>query len=317
MIRFLLSLLIAVAALQGNGLRAHELSMAELEIREFAKGQFSWNWLSNGKNKPISSDLTPVWPEGCVAVEQSLKCPDKGMVGNLSVQGVGKSYSAAMVKIFWRDGQTRVYAITSAQPRIYLYGAANDERGSLEIVTAYTALGVEHILSGFDHLLFVISLLFLVGFNRRLVLTITSFTIAHSITLASSALGLLTLRSPPVEAAIALSVLLVAVEALRGKNTLAKRWPAMVALVFGLLHGFGFAGALKEIGLPENHLPIALLTFNIGVEIGQIAVVLLAWVACSLLKKRQIGTRFRTPVIYIIGAIAGYWSLSRIAAIFS
>ena len=116
-------------------------------------------------------------------------------------------------------------------------------------------------------------MLFLVGFNRRLVATITAFTLAHSLTLALSALGWLTLRSPPVEATIALSIVLVAGEALHRRPTLSRRWPALVAFLFGLVHGLGFAGALKEIGLPEHHLPLALLTFNVGVELGQLAVV--------------------------------------------
>src|SRR6185369_5960648 len=121
------------------------------------------------------------------------------------------------------------------------------------------------------------ALLFLVGFNRRLVTTITAFTLAHSFTLALSALGWLTLRSPPVEATIALSIMLVAGEALHKQATLARRWPALVAFLFGLVHGLGFAGALKEIGLPENHLSVALLTFNVGVEMGQLLVVGLAY----------------------------------------
>ena len=134
-------------------------------------------------------------------------------------------------------------------------------------------LGVEHILSGIDHLLFVVALLFLVGFNRQLVWTITAFTLAHSLTLASAALGWLTLRSPPVEATIALSIVLVAGEALHKRETLARRLPALVAFLFGLVHGLGFAGALSEIGLPQNHLATALLTFNLGVELGQLVAV--------------------------------------------
>src|SRR5690242_1477012 len=146
-----------------------------------------------------------------------------------------------------------------------------------EIARAYLVLGVEHILSGVDHLLFVAGLLFLVGFRRRLVGTITAFTVAHSLTLASSAFGWLTLRSPPVEASIALSIVLVASEALRQRETLARRTPSLVAFLFGLVHGLGFAGALKSIGLPQRHLPLALFTFNVGVEVGQLFVVLLAY----------------------------------------
>src|SRR5262249_54924679 len=156
---------------------------------------------------------------------------------------------AAIVKIFWLDGQARVFTLTASQPEVHLYGSAEDRRGMGEIARAYVVLGVEHILAGFDHLLFVLSLLFLVGFNKRLVYTIRAFTLAHSLTLALSALGWLTLRSPPVEATIALSIMLVAAEALHKEPTLSRQWPALVAFLFGLVHGLGFAGALASIGL--------------------------------------------------------------------
>jgi hydrogenase/urease accessory protein HupE len=178
---------------------------------------------------------------------------------------------------------------------------------------------VEHILTGFDHLMFVLALLFLVGFNRRLVLTISAFTLAHSLTLALSALGLLTLRSPPVEATIALSIMLVAAEALNQQPTLSRRWPALVAFIFGLVHGLGFAGALKEIGLPQNHLPVALLTFNVGVELGQLLVVGIAYLLYRMLSRSNATySKFvllRTPALYAVGSIAAYWSLGRIVNI--
>ena len=193
-----------------------------------------------------------------------LHCGSGGLAGTLTIDGVGKRYSAALVKVIWLDGQTRVYTLTSGQPAVQLYGSADDRRGRGEIARAYTVLGVEHILSGIDHLLFVAGLLFLVGFRRRLIGTITAFTLAHSLTLACSVFGLITLRSPPVEAAIALSIVLVADEALRERDTLARRLPALVSFLFGLVHGLGFAGALKEVGLPQSHLPLALLCFNVG-----------------------------------------------------
>jgi len=176
-------------------------------------------------------------------------------------------------------------------------------------------LGIEHILTGIDHLLFVIGLLLLVGFTRRLVLTITAFTLAHSLTLASSALGWLTLRPPPVEATIALSIVLVAAEALHRRETLARRWPALVAFLFGLVHGLGFAGALKEIGLPESHLLVALLTFNVGVEIGQLMTVGAALLLWRVAARWPRLARARTALLYAIGGVAAYWSWLRIAAI--
>ncbi len=298
-----------------SNLIAHEMSLAELEMRELSKGEFIWNWGASGKDRPISEDLTPEWPDGCHAEEQSLKCPAQGMIGSLSVTGVGKAYSAAMVRITWLDGQSRVYTITSAQPSVHLYGGVDDNRSGREIAMAYTLLGIEHILTGTDHLLFVIGLLFLVGFRRRLIATITAFTLAHSITLASSVMGWITLRSAPVEASIALSIVLVACEALRNRQTLAQRLPSLVAFLFGLVHGLGFAGALKEIGLPPNHFWLALLTFNVGVEIGQLMAVISAWLLTLALSRWQWFNASRKPALYAIGTIAAFWSWSRVTAI--
>ena len=229
-------------------------------------------------------------------------------------RGVGQRYSAALVKVHWLDGQSRVYTLTQRQPRVQLYGSADDQRGRGEIASAYTLLGVEHILSGYDHLLFVVSLLFLVGFRRRLVWTISAFTLAHSLTLASAALGWLTLRSAPVEACIAMSIVLVAYEALRPQQTLSRRLPALVAFVFGLVHGLGFAGVLQDIGLPAQHLVVALLSFNVGVELGQLFVVGLAWALVQVLRDRAWAPRLAVPALYAIGSVAAYWSWTRVAA---
>ena len=263
----------------------------------------------------MGDDLTPKWPEGCEGGPTVVRCGPGGLKGILAVDGVGKRYSAAIVKVTWLDGGSRVYTITKAQPTAQLYGSADDHRGRGEIARAYVVLGIEHILSGYDHLLFVAGLLFLVGFRRRLIGTITAFTLAHSITLACSVFGLITLRSPPVEASIALSIVLVATEALRERDTLARRLPALVSFLFGLVHGLGFAGALKDIGLPQSHLPLALLTFNVGVEIGQLLTVLAAFAFVRLpISARWLGAA-RRPALYGIGVLAAYWSWSRIAAI--
>ena len=294
---------------------AHELSIAEMELRETSRGEFTWQWTA--RERATKRDLNPLWPASCTAEPQLLHCGPGGLQGTLQIEGVGKGYSAAIVKIRWLDGQVRVYTLTSAQPTVHLFGAANDERGAGEIASVYTVLGIEHILTGTDHLLFVVSLLFLVGFNRRLVWTITAFTAAHSITLALSAFGLLTLRPPPVEATIALSIMLVAGEALHQRQTLSRRWPALVAFLFGLVHGLGFAGALKQIGMPDDHLPTALLTFNVGVEIGQLGVVLLAWALCKTLTPWPHFARARVPVLYGIGVVAMYWASGRVWAILS
>lgn len=295
---------------------AHEMSMAEMEIRETTRGEFFWQWTASG-NRPAGEELTPVWPAGCRVEASMLRCGEGGLKGTLAIEGVGERYSAALVKVFWLDGQSRVFTITSAQPTVQLYGAAQDRRGMGEIAGAYTVLGVEHILSGFDHLAFVLGLLFLVGFQRRLILTITAFTLAHSLTLALSVFGILTLRPPPVEATIALSIMLVAGEALHRRETLSRRWPAVVAFLFGLVHGLGFAGALSEIGLPQKHLAVALLTFNVGVELGQLLVVAGAFALSRLVARQPKLALARTPALYAIGGVAAYWSIGRIVSLFT
>lgn len=314
MSRVLRLVLLAFSALASSGVLAHELTMAEMQLRETSRGEFLWQWTASG-NKPANEELTPRWPSGCTGDAYTVHCGEAGMSGTLQIEGVGERYSAALVKIFWLDGQARVYTLTAGQPHVQLYGSADDKRGMGEIARAYTVLGIEHILAGFDHLCFVFALLFLVGFNKRLLLTITAFTAAHSLTLALSALGWLTLRPPPVEATIALSIMLVASEALHKQPTLSRRWPALVAFLFGLVHGLGFAGALKEIGLPENHLPMALLTFNVGVELGQLAVVCCSYFLYRAFANLPKFALARVPALYAIGAIAAYWSIDRIVAI--
>jgi hydrogenase/urease accessory protein HupE len=307
-------LLLLLLGAAGSTVHAHELSMAELQVREVARGEFVLQWGAGEKSAPADS-LTPQWPEHCRAEGASLHCGAQGLTGTLGVQGVGQRFSAALVKVFWLDGQSRVYTLTAGQPSARLYGAADDQRGLWEVATAYTVLGVEHILSGIDHLLFVVALLFLVGFRKQLVWTITAFTAAHSLTLASAAMGWLVLRSPPVEASIALSIVLVAGEALNPRPTLARRWPALVAFLFGLVHGLGFAGALKDIGLPQQHLLAALLTFNLGVELGQLLTVCLAALLVWALRRQPWFVWLKTPALYAIGSLAAYWSWLRVAAI--
>ena len=310
-----LAALVIAQALAAAPARAHEMTMAEMEVRETSPGEFLWQWSAQNDKRPMGDDLVPRWPESCAAGPSALHCGTAGLKGTMTVDGVGKRYSAAIVKVVWLDGQSRVYTFTRAQPSVELYGSADDRRGAGEIARAYTILGVQHILSGIDHLLFVAGLLFLVGFRRRLLGTITAFTVAHSLTLASSAFGWITLRPAPVEATIAMSIVLVAGEALRQRETLARKWPALVSFLFGLVHGLGFAGALKSIGLPASHLPLALFCFNIGVEIGQLMMVLAAYLVVRLpIAGRLLGPA-RRPALYVIGIIAAYWSWVRIGAI--
>lgn len=290
----------------------HEMTMAELELRESARGEFLWTWVAT--EQPAASELSVHWPEVCQADEAVVHCGPEGLRGTLAVKGIGRSFSVAIVRVYWLDGGSRVYSLTSAQPEVRLFGGPDDRRGMGEIAQAYSVLGVEHILTGYDHLAFVLALLFLVGFNKRLLFTITAFTAAHSLTLALSALGWLTLRPPAVEATIALSIMLVASEALHKEMTLTKRWPALVAFLFGLVHGLGFAGALKEVGLPQEHLAVALLTFNAGVEVGQLLVVAIAFAIYGAFSRQLQFAAARTAALYAIGSVAAYWSIARIAA---
>ncbi len=193
----------------------------------------------------------------------------------------------------------------------------------LEVVRTYLLLGIEHILSGIDHLVFVLALLLLVKGARRLIFTVTAFTLAHSLTLAGATLGYVRMPGPPIEATIALSIMFVASEIMhsrRGNPGLTERYPWVVAFTFGLLHGFGFAGALAQIGLPQTSIPIALLFFNVGVEVGQLLFIASVFAAIAL--ARQITRRIDLPrpawawavPPYAIGGIAAYWVIQRIAA---
>jgi hydrogenase/urease accessory protein HupE len=314
MISLLRKVLLLAAALLAPLADAHELSMAELQLYQTGHGEFQFYWGAGEKSAPAAS-LHPLWPANCRTEADALHCGEDGLVGSVTIKGVGDRFSAVVLKIHWSDGQTRAYTLTSGQPSVRLYGSADDQRGMGEVASAYLVLGVQHILSGLDHLLFVFGLLFLVGFQRKLVWTITAFTVAHSLTLASAALGWLTLRTAPVEACIALSIVLVASEALRDRQTLSRRLPALVAFLFGLVHGLGFAGALKEIGLPQQHLAVALLTFNLGVEAGQLMTVGAAWLLVRLIERQPWAAGLKKPVLYAIGSLAAYWSWLRIVAI--
>jgi hydrogenase/urease accessory protein HupE len=193
----------------------------------------------------------------------------------------------------------------------------------LEVVRTYLVLGFEHILSGLDHLVFVLALLILVEGKRRLIVTVSAFTLAHSLTLTGATLGFVHLSGPPIEASIALSIMFVASEILhsrRGRTGLTERYPWIVAFTFGLLHGLGFAGALAQIGLPQASIPIALLFFNVGVEIGQLFFIACVFVAVALARqltrntdlKRLAWARAVPP--YVIGSLAAFWTLQRLAS---
>jgi hydrogenase/urease accessory protein HupE len=217
------------------------------------------------------------------------------------------------------DGTVQLERILPVNPSFV--GRASP--GRLEVVRTYTILGIEHILSGFDHLLFVLALVLLVQGTRRLLVTITAFTAAHSLTLAGATLGWVQVSGPPVEASIALSIVFVAseiVHARQGRFSVTQHYPWVVAFTFGLLHGFGFAGALAEVGLPQASIPIALLFFNVGVEIGQLLFV--GAVLAMIVVGRRAGQRLRLPqsawlwriAPYVIGGLASFWLVERVAA---
>jgi hydrogenase/urease accessory protein HupE len=202
---------------------------------------------------------------------------------------------------------------------VRVYGVpASGLRVLLPIAVDYTSLGVEHILTGFDHLLFVVALTLLVRRGRRLLATITAFTLAHSVSLALTVLGLVHVPSPPVEASIALSIVLVCAECLRPGDSLTRRAPWAVAFAFGLLHGLGFASALLDLGVPERHLPTALLCFNVGVELGQLAIIAVVVGLRRLAGWLRLDRAWmRSGVIYAMGGLAAFWSIDRIGALFA
>ncbi len=192
-------------------------------------------------------------------------------------------------------------------------------RGLLSVAGSYTLLGIEHIGFGIDHLLFVLALLIITNGTVRLLKTVTAFTVAHSITLALATLGFVHVASKPVEATIALSIVFVASEIVHrreGRSGIAAQSPWIVAFCFGLLHGFGFAGALSEVGLPQNHIPAALFFFNVGVEIGQVAFIAVVLAVIAISRRIPLRVPRWAEVIppYAIGSIAMFWVIQRVAA---
>jgi len=229
---------------------------------------------------------------------------------SIAVDGLAATQIDLLLRIVPADGQALSQLLRPREPAWVLPAPAQ----AAPPVRAYFGLGVEHILGGTDHLLFVLALALLVRRMLPLLRTITAFTLAHSLTLVAAALGFVQVPGPPVEAAIALSIVYVARELLRPVPGLAARRPWLVALAFGLLHGFGFAGALAEVGLPEGEIPLALALFNLGVEAGQLlflAAVLLAWRLISLGRKTRPRWLEHAPA-YALGAVSSGWLLQRL-----
>lgn len=241
-----------------------------------------------------------------------------GLEGSqVTIFGLSRTSSEVLVRIEYLDGTSMTQRLTPAAPQFIV----PDKPTWIQTAGTYFVLGLEHILFGADHLLFVLALLMLISGMRKLLLTITAFTLAHSITLISASLNLIHLPIPPVEACIALSIVFIAVEILhvqQGRTSLTARHPWLVAFGFGLLHGLGFASALGEIGLPQNAVATALVVFNLGVEAGQLCFVG-AFVAARLLLNHALTVpNYIKPIpAYAVGGIASFWMIERVAGFWS
>ena len=309
---------------------AHELLPALLELDETAAGRVEVHWrLPLAQGQPLP--LTPVFPADCrqlgeprqqlgpraLQVSSTLQCGQTLAGRGLAIEGL--SASASEVLLRWRDpgGDWRTKVIRPAEPRAILESVAGESR--TPALPVYLALGIEHILSGPDHLLFVLGLLLIVRGRRRLLKTVTAFTLAHSITLAAAMLGVLHLPAAPVEAAIALSILFLGPEIVRswrGQCSLTIRHPWMVAFLFGLLHGAGLAGGLQQLGLPRGETLQALALFNVGVEIGQLSFIAMLLLLVRLWRRRQLPLPLwlrRVPG-YLVGSFGAYWAIERTVA---
>ncbi len=239
---------------------------------------------------------------------------ENALIGkSITIEGLETTSSDVLVRIHYLDGETEFIRVLPESPKFSL----THKSGFVNMASTYFILGVEHILEGFDHLLFVLALLLLVGNIRVLIWTITAFTLAHTITLMLASLDLIHLSSKAVEATIALSIIFVAAEvvyAMRGKIHLSKKYPWLIAFGFGLIHGLGFAGALKEIGLPQTEIVPSLIFFNVGVEVGQLIfisfVLVCIWLGKKFFEKHAYIVKMTTA--YAIGIIATFWFLERV-----
>jgi hydrogenase/urease accessory protein HupE len=328
MIRVVRAILTALSLLVASAACADELRPAYLDIREKAVDEFAVLW-----KVPALGDLRlglyVRMPAACTEKAEPVRsseagsfferwtaaCPG-GLKGReIVIDGLRSIVTDVLVHIEFRDGSTQVARLTPERPSFAVGGVQT----RLEVAQTYFALGVDHILTGLDHLLFVLALVLLIPGRWMLLKTITAFTVAHSLTLVGATLGYMSLQQKPMEATIALSIAFAASELVKvreGQRRLSQDAPWIIAFTFGLLHGFGFAGALKEIGLPHNETPLALLMFNVGVEVGQ-----LIFVAAILLGMRAVAALFDVPAArarlvaaYAIGVLSMTWFVFRIAS---
>ena len=329
LVRRRLAPLLAVAWMLVSGQAfGHAFAPSLLEIRETAPGEAVVRW-KQPAIRVSGSGLSPLLPPGChergkhsahtedtgIVETWEMACPG-GLVGQtVRVEGIAESRADVLLRLVLGDERSVRHVLTADAPSFVV----PEREGKLDVLASYGRIGIGHILTGFDHLLFVLGLVLLVGGGRRLVWTVTAFTLGHSVTLALAVLGLVHVPQQPIEAGIALSIYILAVQLgpYRPRQaSLMTRLPWLMAGAFGLLHGLGFAGALAEVGLPNGEIPLALFSFNVGIELGQLAfvgVVLLAWRGLCALPLRWPEPLGYVPA-YTMGSLAVFWFLQRVTA---
>jgi hydrogenase/urease accessory protein HupE len=314
--------IVSLLALAGPA-AAHEARPGFLELRETGPGTYSFLW-----KKPSGGEveilIAPVMPEACrvsgqqrptpgaLIVRGTLSCPGGIQGKTIAIDGLQSTFTDVIVRLHHADGRLESHLLKPVNTTVTLGAVTTAWQRS----GAYLRLGIDHILLGVDHLLFVLGLLLIVGDRWMLLKTITSFTLAHSVTLAIATLGFASAPLPPLNAAIALSILFLGPEIVRkrrGQSSFTIRHPWVVAFAFGLLHGFGFASGLTTMGLPQAEIPLALLVFNLGVEIGQVFFVALIAAlqrAFQTLEIRWPGFAQALPG-YAVGSLGAYWAIQR------
>lgn len=322
-------LLLALFASSFSHTFAHELQPSSLEVRQLTQDRFEVIWrapIYYKKTHPAKLQLPEQWQTiGEPSVKRLrdsdlhrrvVSVPNGEIAGGvIRFIGLEATITDVFARFVWLDGSESTAIARPNHPWIDVTG----KRSSWQVAGDYTMLGVDHILSGFDHLTFVLALLLIVSGAKRLLITVTSFTLAHSVTLAAATLGVMWVPGPPVEAVIALSILFLASELVkvnRGLPSLTAQYPWIVAFAFGLLHGFGFAGALSDIGLPQHEVALALLMFNVGVELGQLFFIAVVMAMLIVIRKVRIEWPqwIQQVPAYGIGSIAAFWFIERIAS---
>lgn len=291
---------------------AHSLGLSLLKVSELTPGEYLVDWRPSEPLTRRVVGVQPKFPATCAYAPPKLACSE---MGDVTVRFDGLPPHAEIVlQHVLASGQEQFQVVSGGEVTL----SAGAVAGPLSATAAnYAWIGVEHILLGPDHLLFVIGMLLLTGFHRRLVWAITAFTMSHSLTLGLSMFGLISIPVVPVEIIIALSIVFVAREALTAKQTLARRLPWLVAFLFGLIHGLGFASALSGIGLPVQQEAVALVAFNLGVEAGQLSVLLLLYLVSRLAIAFNSTTwqrRVHRGASYLVGVAGSFWLAERAVA---